>query len=201
VREPPILLHAGVEPLADEPVNHSIAYPQAEHVPQVPTVDRVEELLDVDLHDPAAAHLHRRVAQRRQRAVRGAFRPETMRAVQKILLVHSVQHHRHRPLKDLILEGRNAKRTRPPVTLRDVHPPHGRCAVRPRLGAVEQRLEIFLQFRCVLFRALPVDALRSVLAGASVRLPQPVHVDVVGQRLQHHVGCLLGQLRYPFEFR
>ena len=72
--------------------------------------------------------------------MRRPARPEAVRAVQKVLLVDRFQHHHHRPLKHLVLEGRDPDRARlAPVALRNVHPPHRRRPVRPGLEAVEQR--------------------------------------------------------------
>src|SRR5262249_34464490 len=47
--------------------------------------------------------------------MRGATAPKPVRAVEKILLVNGLQHHRHRALQDLVLEGRDALRILLPV--------------------------------------------------------------------------------------
>ncbi len=44
--------------------------------------------------------------------MRRAPRPEAVRAVEKVLLVDGLQHHRDRALQDLVLEGRDADRSR-----------------------------------------------------------------------------------------
>ena len=67
--------------------------------------------------------------------------------------------------------------------------------------AAEKRLEILLQMLCVLRRRLPVDSRGTVLARASIRLAQPVDVDVMCQRRERLVRQLLRQFRYPFDFR
>ena len=115
-------------------------------LPQLAMVQGVEEALDVHLQDPAPSHLHQASPQRLQRLMRRATRPKAVRAVQKVLLVDRLQHHRHRPLKHLVLEGRDADGPRRlAVALRDVHPPHRGRPVRPGLDPVEQRLEVLLQ--------------------------------------------------------
>ncbi len=76
--------------------------------------------------------------------MRRALGPETVRAVQKVLLVNGLQHHRDSTLEDFIFEGRNAERTHPPIALRDVHPPDGWRFVQPGFGALEKRLEVLL---------------------------------------------------------
>ena len=46
-----------------------------------------------------------------------------------------------------------------------------------------------------------VHASDAVLARASIRLAQPVDVDVMGERRQCRLGHLARQFRYPLEFR
>src|SRR4051812_35052261 len=95
--------------------------------------------------------------------------PETIREVVKLLLVDLADHHRHRALQNLVLEGGNADRTGlRPIALRDVHPPHGRCPISPGLRAVEKRLEVGLQLLRVRCCALSVDTRGSVLSRAAV---------------------------------
>jgi hypothetical protein len=103
--------------------------------------------------------------------MRRATGPEAVREVVKLLLVDSLQHHRHGALQDLVLEGRNADGPRlRPVPLRDVDPPHRWGSIRPGLRALEERPEVFLQVLLVLLRALSVDASRSILARPAVCL-------------------------------
>src|SRR5260370_4676021 len=120
----------------------------------------------------------------------------------KVLWVEARHSHGHRPRQDLVLEGgMPCGRGRRPISLRDVDPPHWRSAVRAGLSPLQQRLKVLLQIRCVLFRGLPVHAHRPVLARASVRLLQPVDVDVLGQRRERHLRPLPRPLPYPLEFR
>jgi hypothetical protein len=73
-------------------------------------VDRVEEFSQIDVHDPAASQLHLLSPQRVQGSVSTASGSEPVRDVQKVRLVHRLQHHQHRALEDLILERRYPQR-------------------------------------------------------------------------------------------
>src|SRR5437016_3652567 len=106
------LHHARVQPLAYEAQNHSITYPLTKDLPELLAVEGVEKFLDIDIHDPSAGHLHGRVLKRVACVVRGATRSKAVREVVKLLLVDSLQQHRYRALQDLVLEGRNADRSR-----------------------------------------------------------------------------------------
>ena len=81
-----------------------------------------------------------------QRLVRRAAGPEAVRAGQEVLLVDRLQHHAHRPLEDLVLEGRYPDGPGlAPVAFGDVAATHRGGLVRARLEAVEQRPEVLLQ--------------------------------------------------------
>ena len=80
--------HAGVQPLANEPQQHSVTYPLAHDVSQLAVFQSPEEVSDIDLKNPPARHLHRPVTHLPQRLVRRASRPEAIRAVEKTLLIH-----------------------------------------------------------------------------------------------------------------
>ena len=54
-----VLHHSCAKPLADEAPDHPVAYPLAKHFLQLPVVDRLEVLSDVDLDRPAAGLLDR----------------------------------------------------------------------------------------------------------------------------------------------
>jgi site-specific DNA recombinase len=74
----PILHYACVQPLADEPQQHSVTYPLAHDVLQLTTVERVEELAQIDLKHPPARHLHRLVSHHAQRLMRRASGPKAV---------------------------------------------------------------------------------------------------------------------------
>src|SRR5262249_40293129 len=149
---------AGVQPLANQPQNHTITYPAAQNLPHACMVEGVEKLLDIDLHDPTASPPHRDMLQLLERLMRRAPRPEAVRKVVEVLLVDGFEQHRDRALQHLVLEGRDADGTRTlPIALRDVHSPDGRRTVRAGLRAIEQRPEVVLQLLLVLLRGLSVD--------------------------------------------
>src|ERR1022692_4440234 len=126
-----------VEPLAYQALYHSVAYPAVQYLAQSLVVDRVEVLAYVDLDDPTAGHHRRLSMQYVQRLKRRASWPEAERAVQKVLLVNGLQHHRDRALQHLILEGRDAQRAHLATVFRDVRTPHWRRPVRAGLRAFE----------------------------------------------------------------
>src|SRR5215469_6004122 len=74
----PVLHHAGVQPLADEPQQHSVTYPLAHDVPQLAVFQSPEEVSDIDLKNPLARHLHRLALHDSQRLMRGASGPEAV---------------------------------------------------------------------------------------------------------------------------
>jgi site-specific DNA recombinase len=201
VRQVSVLQHARVQPLPDQSKQDSIAYPAAKNLPQMSVVQSVEKLPNVDLQDPPAVHFHRLLPEVPKRSVSTATGPKAVRAVQEVLFVDGLQHHGNRPLKHLILEGWNPNGPCLPIALRDMHTPHGRCSVRARLRAFQQRAEVVLQVRCVVFRALSVHACRAVLTRAPVRFLEPVDVDVVGERRKRHLRRFLRQFRYLLDFR
>src|SRR5262245_19292634 len=95
--------------------------------------DAVEEVADVDLDHPTTAHLHRGAPQRIERLVRRPTWAKAVRAVQEVLLIDGVQHHRNRPLKYFVFEGRDPERTFGPVRLGNLDTPDRRGVVRARL--------------------------------------------------------------------
>src|SRR5687767_4184917 len=97
----------------------------------------VEELLDIDLQDPATAHGHDLVAQQIQRTVRRPARPEAMRAGQEVLFVDGLQQHRDCALQHLVFESRDSERAYFAIALWYPDPADGRCAVTARLHPVE----------------------------------------------------------------
>ena len=87
-------------------------------------VDRIEELSDIDLHDPAAPRRHRLLPEAFQGLMRRPPGPEAIRTVLEVLFVDRFQDHDNRTLQHLILEGRNAPGALPPLPnqLRDSSP-------------------------------------------------------------------------------
>jgi hypothetical protein len=91
------------------------------HQPGV--VEAGEEVADVRVEHPV--HLlafdpdHERV----QRVVRAAPRPEAVREAEEVRLVDGVQYLDDGALDDFVLQRGDPERPRPPVRLRDEHPP------------------------------------------------------------------------------
>ena len=124
-----------------------------------------------------------------------------MRAGQKVLLVHRLQHHGDRSLRDLVFESRNAERPLRAVRLRNVRPAHRRCLVAAGFDATEEVHEIDLQVALVFVRRHTVDAGRTILAGERVGLQHPFHVDDVVQQAQRFARLAPRQFGYPPSFR
>src|SRR6187431_1056524 len=95
-------------------------------------------------------------------------RSETIRAVQKVLLVHGLQQHRDRPLEHLVLKGWDAKRAALPVAFRNVHAPHWRRPVVTGLRQLQQLREIALELLRVLFGGLPILSRRATFPGTTI---------------------------------
>jgi len=166
-------------------------------------VQIVKEFPDVHLQNPASPTVHELVSERVQRQVCRSSGPETIRAVQKVVLIDWLQQHDDRPLKNFVFQRRNPERTGlgTRAAFRNVHSPHGRSVVRSRLRAVEQDLQVPLQILFVLLRGHSIHAHGTILAGAPVRFLQPVHIHQLGQRSERHLWRLFRQLCYPLLFR
>jgi len=94
------------------------------HEPDEPfLVHRVEERLDVGVQYPAHLLAVDPDTERIQRIVRAASRPEPVRDSEEVFLVDRVQQRDHRPLDDLVLQGRNRERALPAVRFGYVDPP------------------------------------------------------------------------------
>jgi site-specific DNA recombinase len=113
VRELKPLDDSGVQPLSDQTQQHSVPYPSTKDLSEVDMGDAVEKLPDIDLDDPSPSHPPCRVLNRAQRLVWRATRSKAVREIVKLLLVDLADHHRHRALQDLVLEGRDGHLTRP----------------------------------------------------------------------------------------
>src|SRR5260370_39140524 len=72
-------------------------------------IQRVKELPDVHLQQPAAAQGHRLLPDGFQRLMCRPAWSEAVRAAQKVLLEDRLQRHDDRPLKSLVLQGRHSK--------------------------------------------------------------------------------------------
>ena len=146
---------------------------------------------------PATSELHQPFPQSLQRLMCAAPRPESVRAIHKVLLVHRLQHHQHRALQDFVLQRWNANRAclaRP--RLLQMHPAHRRRSIPPGLEPFEQPRQVRLQFGLVLRRRHAIDTRRRVLAYSPVGFAHPHLIDMVRQRRQGQLRLSLSQLRY-----
>jgi len=121
----------GVQPLSNRASDHSVTHPSVQKAPKVTPINVIEKALDVEFDNPSTAHRHQSPPQRIQRLVGTPPWPETIRAVQKILLVHRFQHHQHYTLKYLVLQRRYTDRARLVrlARLRDMHSTYRRCPI------------------------------------------------------------------------
>src|SRR5262249_39936650 len=85
-------------------------------------IHAVEERLDVRLRHPPHLTGVSQTIKGSDRLVRSSTRPETVRAVPEVLLIHGFQHFADRALYDLVLQARHAQGTHLPVRLGDVGP-------------------------------------------------------------------------------
>jgi hypothetical protein len=144
-------------------------------------IERIEEALNVHLQHPTSSHLHESLPELAQRHVCRATRTATVRTGQEVLLENRLQHHGHRSLKYLVLEAGYANRPGlRPVALGHVGATHGWSLVATRLEPLEQRAEVGLELRLVVLPRLAVHSQSAVLACATERLLQDLHVDVMG---------------------
>ena len=193
----PRLHHASVQPLPYRTSYHSVSHPSVQKTPQMPPIHAAKEVLDVQVYHPATSELHQPFPQSLQRLMCAAPRPESVRAIHKVLLVHRLQHHQRRALQDFVLQRWNANRAclaRP--RLLQMHPAHRRRSIPPGLEPFEQPRQVRLQFGLVLRRRHAIDTRRRVLAYSPVGFAHPHLIDMVRQRRQGQLRLSLSQLRY-----
>jgi hypothetical protein len=197
VPDGPFFKHTRFQPLPDQTEKHTITHPAAQKRPELGFVERVEKPLHVKLNHPSAPNAHELVSPDLQGLVRRPAGPKPVRAVQKVLLVYRLEHHDHRPLKNLVLEGRHSDRASGrAIALREVRSLHGWRSVAARLGAIEQIPEILFQVLRIRGSRLSVYAWRAILPRAPIGLMEPDHVDVVVERREAHLRRLLRTRRY-----
>ena len=197
----PILKDPGFQPLVDRSTQNSVSHPLVEKAPQMSRHQVVEGPLDVRFQDPASLHLRESLPEHLQRLVRRSPGAKPPRAVQEVLLVDRFQHHRDRPLQNLVLKGRYPDRPLSAVAFRHVRSLHRRRPVRSGLEPLQQVRQIPFQVLAVFLGGLPVNPGRPVPAPPPVGLPQELHVDHVGQGRVHHLSRFSRQFRYPLKSR
>src|SRR5208337_1297479 len=160
VRDASVFQDPRIEPFVNQSKQHSVSYPTLQKDPEMAMVDRIKELSNIHIQDPATSHRHRLVPQIIQSLVCRASGAEAVRAVQKVLFVERLQHHDHRALKNLTCKSGNSQRAglARRACLGDVSSSHRGRKVRAGLGSVQQRLEVVLQIHCVVLGRLSVHA-------------------------------------------
>ena len=107
--------------------------------PELAVVQHVKVLTDVSFQHVTASRSHQPAPYRLQSLVGRPFGTESIGAVQEILFVDCFQHHGHRFLQDLILQGGYADGPGPfAITLGNVHPLYRRSLIGTGLEAVDQ---------------------------------------------------------------
>ena len=133
--------------------------------------------------------------------MRTATRPVAERAIQKVLLTDRLEQHHNGPLRQLVLEGRNAEPTLTAAGLVYIVTPQRWRAITARYESIDQVSEVVLQIDCVLLRCLTVNPHRTILARALKRILHPFHIEIVIQRGERHRWVLSREFGYPLLFR
>jgi len=89
--------------------------------------------------------------------MRAATRPEAVREAQEVDLVDLVEHRHHGLLDDLVLQGRDAQRSHPPVGLRDEDTPGRQRPIGSRVDPPVQVHETIFEVGFVPLPRHPVD--------------------------------------------
>ena len=193
--------HPGFQPFIDHASDDAVPDPQVEKGSQVGERDVVEVLRDIRVDHPSLTVLDDALAQRIQRIVRRPSAPEPVRARQKVHLVDRLQQHQDRPLRHLVFKRRNAQRPFRAIRFGDVVAAHRWGDIAARLDPVQEVVKIGLQILLVVGARHTVNARRTVLAGAPIRLDHPLEVDEVMQRREHPFRVLPRLFGYPLLFR
>src|SRR5713101_6382270 len=164
-----VLHDAGSEPLDNQAQNDAVCNPVRHHPLQPLMIDVGKVSADVGLVEMPHFLGDQRGPQRTQRVMRAAFRPKSIRAVQKVRLEHCLNDARDRTLNQSVFDRRNAQRPRAdfPGTLRKLHPTNRWRPIRARFQPCANILDSRLQLALELRRRLPVHS----ACAASVHLP------------------------------
>src|SRR6266571_3648267 len=110
-----------------------------------------------------------RIASRKWRASLACWQ-KPVRDSEELFLVDRVQQRDHRPLDDLVLQGRDRERALPAVRLGYVDPPRRQCPIRSPLDPVVQVLELALEVCFVVRPRQSIHTRRCVLLEFEERL-------------------------------
>src|SRR5258708_12169850 len=176
----PILQHARVQPLLDEPHDTPVRDAMLDELYKPFVRNRIEEAAYVQIEHPV--HLlrqHSRV-QRIQRVMLASLRTEPVRKAKEVRFVDSVQHLDRRALNDLVLQRSASERPPPPVALADVHPTYRHGPVHSLLQPMGEVLEVILKYLAVVPPRLAVHAGRGFSLKTEIGCAQRFwRIDVV----------------------
>src|SRR4029077_16278083 len=178
----PVFHDARLEPFADQADDTPVADPMLQ-VPDEPfMVHLVEERLDVGVQYEAHLLAVDSDAERVQRVVRAAPRPESVREPEEVLLIDRVQQRDYRPLNDLVLQGSNRERALSAIWLGNVHSPAWPRPIRSASDPVVQIFEIALEVCLVVLPCQPVHTRCRVRLEFVERVLEKIDADVVEER-------------------
>ena len=112
-----------LEPFPDQADDARVADPVLQEPDQPFLADRIEEGPDVRIENVVYLLAADPDDQSVQRVVRAAPWSEPIREPEEVFLVDRVQQRGHRPLDDLVLQGRDRERTLPSVRPGYIDPP------------------------------------------------------------------------------
>src|ERR1700758_588147 len=150
--------HPRLEPFLDQANDAPVADPVLQKAYQPFLTDRIEEPLNIGVHNPAHLRAADPSHQRIQRIVLAALGPESIREPEEFLLVNLVQYGSSRSLDDFVLERRHGERTLSSIRLRYVPATGWLRPIRSPMNAGMQVREISLKIGLVV---LPFHAVHS----------------------------------------
>src|SRR5262249_54690886 len=164
----PILQHAGVQPLLDQPHDAPICNPVLNEFHKPFVRKSIEKPANIQIEHPVHLSRQQSRVERIQRLMLASPWAEPVREAEKIRFVDGVQDLDRRTLDDLVFQRRHSERSLPPVGLRYIHPTHRLRSVRSSLQPFGKVLEIPLQLLAVVPPRLTVHARRSLFLQAEV---------------------------------
>ena len=143
---------------------------------------RVKEASDVGIQDVVHLGAGDPDAERVQRIVRAAPRPEAIAEAEEVFLVDHVQHHARGPLDELVFESRDRQRALLAVGLGDEPSAGGQRAIAAPMNPSMQILDAILEVRLVVLPHQPVHTGGGIALEREERGPEQVGGEVVEER-------------------
>src|SRR5262245_19599649 len=162
-------------------------------------VDLVKERSDVGVQYEAHLLAVDPDAERIQRIMRAAPRPEPVREPEEVFLVDRVQQRGHSPLADLVLQGGDRERALSAVRLARRDPPARQRPICYPMDPIVQILEIALEFRLVVLPGQPIYAGCCVLLKFVERISEQLDADMVEERGEPLLLPFLCDFPYAFQ--